>query len=302
MTMGAVSMVRTFHHRDFTAAELAQARGGTTVSVCLPARNEAATIGDIVATVDTELRQRVPLVDEIIVIDDHSSDDTAARALAAGAEVVRADAVLGDFGAGPGKGEALWKSLAVSSGDLVVWCDADVRSFSPGFVVGMVGALIDEPDLQLVKGFYERPLHDGEGGGRVTELVARPLISLLFPELAPIVQPLAGEYAGRRTALEQLPFVGGYGVDLALMIDTVATFGPDALAQVDLGTRTHRNRTLDELGPQALAILHTALRRADPTLVADSASLVRPTGDPVHLDFVEYPPLATVPGHLRRSA
>jgi glucosyl-3-phosphoglycerate synthase len=302
MTMVPVSMVRTFHHRDFTAAELAQARGGTTVSVCLPARNEAATIGDIVATVDTELRQRVPLVDEIIVIDDHSSDDTAVQAEAAGAEVVPADAVLVDFATGPGKGEALWKSLAVSSGDLVVWCDADVRSFSPGFVVGMVGALIGEPDLQLVKGFYERPLQDGEGGGRVTELVARPLISMLFPELAPIVQPLAGEYAGRRTALEQLPFVGGYGVDLALMIDTVATFGPDALAQVDLGTRTHRNRTLGELGPQALAILHTALRRADPTLVADHASLVRPTGDPVDLDFVEYPPLASVPGHLRRSA
>jgi len=297
-----VSVVRTFHHRDFAAADLVGRLDGLTVSVCLPARNEEATIGDIVATIDTHLRRQVPLVHEIIVIDDHSTDGTASVAAAAGAEVVAADEVLADYGVGHGKGEALWKSLFVSEGDLVVWCDADVRSFSPAFVTGLVGVLLAEPEVSFVKGFYDRPLHNGDGGGRVTELVARPLLALLFPELNPIVQPLAGEYGGRREVLEQLPFVEGYGVDLALMIDVVRRFGLNAIAQVDLGERIHRNRPLDELGPQALSVMHAALQRADPGMVGTSAQLVRPGLATLNLELAERPPMATITDYRPRSA
>jgi glucosyl-3-phosphoglycerate synthase len=166
----------------------------------------------------------------------------------------------------------------------------------------MVGVLVTQPHVQFVKAFYDRPLQGGDGGGRVTELVARPVLSLLFPELAAINQPLAGEYGGRRTALEQLPFVEGYGVDLALMVDVLRTFGVDAIAQVDLGVRLHRNRTLGELGPQALSVLHTALQRADADLVGDTATLVRPGLDPVELTFAERPPLESIDAYTTRNA
>jgi glucosyl-3-phosphoglycerate synthase len=300
--MGVVAGIGTYHHGDFDAADLAARRGDTTISVCLPARNEADTIGPIVDVLVGELQGGVGLVDEVVVVDDHSTDGTAKIADDAGATVVVAEDVLADHGDGHGKGEAMWKSLYASTGDLVVWCDADVTSFSAGYVVGMVGVLLTRPEVQFVKAFYDRPLQAGDGGGRVTELVARPVLSLLFPELATIRQPLAGEYGGRRSALEQLPFVEGYGVDLALMVDVVRTFGVDAIAQVDLGVRLHRNRTLAELGPQALSVLHTALHRADPNLVGDTAELVRPGLDPVELTLAERPPLASVDEYAARNA
>jgi glucosyl-3-phosphoglycerate synthase len=292
-----VTGVRTFHRREFPAADVAALRGTTTVSVCLPARDEADTVGSIVATIDQHLRQDAAVVDEIIVVDDHSSDRTAEVAAAAGATVVDARSLLPEYGDGHGKGGALWKSLFASTGDLVIWCDADVERFDPTFVTGLVGVLLAEPEVQFVKGFYDRPLRDGAGGGRVTELVARPLLALLFPELNAIRQPLSGEYGGRRRALEQLCFVDGYGVDLALMIDVARAHGLGALAQVDLGERVHRNRSLAELGPQALAVLHTALHRADPDLVADKADLVRPDLPPLTDVFAERPPLVSVPGY-----
>jgi glucosyl-3-phosphoglycerate synthase len=288
-------MLRTFHHAEFDAAELAAGRGDATISVCLPARNEEATVGAIVERVRRDLMEDVALVDEIVVLDDHSTDATAARARAAGAHVVAAGDVLAEFGEGHGKGEALWKSLFVARGEIVVWCDADVRDFSPAFVVGLVGPLLRYGDLAFVKGFYERPAAaDGAGGGRVTELVARPTISLLFPELAAVVQPLAGEYAGRRSVLEQLPFVQGYGVDLGLLIDLVNRFGIEALAQTDLGVRVHRNRPLDELAPQAMQVLQTALRRAAPDLIGPDARLARPGREPLVVEAGERPPLIEV--------
>ena len=297
-------IIRTFHHEDFVAAQLAadKARHGLVVSVCLPARDEAATVGRIVEDLRTSLVDRVGLVDEVLVADDHSTDATAAVARDAGARVVAVDDVLPELGAGQGKGEALWKSLAAARGDLIVWCDADITDFGPRFVTGLVGPLLLRPEIGFVKGFYDRPVEGAaHGGGRVTELVARPAIATMFPHLASIVQPLSGEYAGRRSLLERLPFVQGYGVDLGLLVDIADLEGTEAIAQVDLGTRRHRNRPLDELGPQALAVLQTALRRAGTGLGA-TATLARPDLEPVEVATGERPPLVEVPGYRRRSA
>jgi glucosyl-3-phosphoglycerate synthase len=297
-------MIRTFHHEDFTAAQLAEQKGrhGHRVSVCLPARNEAATVGAIVEDLVRSLVKRTGLVDEILVVDDHSVDDTAAVARAAGARVVAVDDVLPELGTGEGKGEALWKSVAAAEGDLIVWCDADITDFGPRFVVGLVGPLLARADIGFVKGFYDRPVAgSAHGGGRVTELVARPVIAAMFPHLTSIVQPLSGEYAARRSLVERLPFVQGYGVDLGLLIDIAGLEGTEALAQVDLGTRRHRNRPLDELGPQALAVLQTALRRAG-TGLGGTATLVRPDLEPVDVAIGERPALIDVPAYRRRTA
>jgi len=292
--------VRTFLHDDFDAGKLVAAKGSRRVSVCLPARDEEATVGAIVELIRGQLVDGVPLVDEVLVLDDHSTDRTAVVAAAAGAVVVRAGDVLAEHGAGHGKGEALWKSLFASEGDIVAWCDADVTGFGPRFVTGILGPLLTRPDVAFVKGYYERHGARGDRGGRVTELVARPLISLLFPQLASVVQPLSGEYAGRRDVLEQLPFVQGYGVDIGLLIDVAERFGADAIAQVDLGTRTHRNRSLDELSPQAMAVMQTVLCRAGFDVAP--APLLRPGLEPVAVEVGERPPLVTVPSYRRRTA
>lgn len=296
-------MIRTFHHEDSTPARLAERKGARTISVCLPARNEAGTVGPIVEAIRRELVEAVPLVDELVVVDDHSDDDTAAVARDAGARVVHAADVLPELGLGPGKGQALWKSLHVTTGDLVAWCDADIRRFDVRFVSGVLGPLVEHDDLGFVKGYYDRPLGDDDtGGGRVTELVARPIVSLLFPHLAGFVQPLAGEYGGRRDVLEAVPFVGGYGVELGLLVDVAAQFGLSVMAQVDLGERIHRNRPLDELGPQAATILHTALHRADTSWVAETASLVRPGIEPTSVDPGEMPPMVELEEARRHTA
>lgn len=290
--------VRSYPERAFALADLvaAKAAGATTVSACIPARDEEGTVGDVVAAirdalvVDAERSHGHPLIDEIVVVDDHSSDRTAEVAAAAGARVVDASTVLAHHGQGHGKGEALWKSVHQSSGDLVVWVDADIVDFDPGFLVGLLGPLLTDPSLAFVKGHYHRPEADGVGGGRVTELLARPLLSLYFPELAEIAQPLAGEYAGRRSLLTQLPFVVGYGVDVALLIDASRAVGIEGIAQVDLGVRHHRNRTLDELGPQALSVGQAILDRAG-VRPPGPAVLHRPGRDPLAVPLHERPPL-----------
>ena len=282
----------THHHRDFSVDALVGAKGDLTVSVCLPARDEEATVGAIVEAIRTRLVDDVPLVDELLVVDDHSSDRTAAAAADAGAAVVRTTD-------GQGKGEALWTSMLASKGDVVVWCDADVREFDTAFVTGLLGPLLTDPTIGFVKGFYERPLNDHqEGGGRVTELVARPLVALLFPELDGVVQPLSGEYAGRRDVLERLPFVQGYGVDLGLLVDVHRLVGLDAIAQVDLGVRHHRNRPLAELSPQAAAVMATALRRAgiDP---GDAVDLTPAGAGTVTVALGERPPPIESPAYRR---
>jgi glucosyl-3-phosphoglycerate synthase len=283
-------------------AELLEARRrqGVTISVCLPARDEESTVGHIVGTVRRELIERTQLVDEICLLDDGSTDATAAAAADEGARVVAVADILPDLGAGHGKGNALWKGLYASRGDLVCFIDSDIRNFGAHFVTRLLGPLLREPEVVFTKAFYRRPLHgEPTGGGRVTELMARPLLSYLFPKLADIVQPLAGEYAGRRTALEQVPFAHGWGVEFALLVDIAERFGRDSIAQVDLGVREHRNRSLDELGVPALAILATALRRAGLHQVGpEVAELVRFTDahelERVSVELRERPPLISV--------
>ncbi len=284
---------RSYPARSFTAASLAAARGSTTVSVCIPARNEESTVAGVVSSIRSTLVEEVALVDEILVVDDHSTDGTAERASAAGARVVDASSVLTDHGRGHGKGEALWKSLHESTGDVVAWVDADIVDFTPSFVVQLIGPLLTEPDIDFVKGHYDRPEADGVGGGRVTELLARPLLSQFFPDLAEVAQPLSGEYAGRRELLESLPFTVGYGVDVALLIDAARAVGIERIAQVDLGVRHHRNRTLDELGPMALAVSQVILDRAG-VRPPGPAILRRPGREPLVLSPDERPPLSGI--------
>ncbi|MBF8187950.1 glucosyl-3-phosphoglycerate synthase [Nonomuraea sp. K274] len=257
-----------------TAAEwpveaLVPAKGATTVSVVLPARDEERTVGDIVTVIRRDLVERTPLVDEIVVVDSNSTDATAELARAAGARVVAQDEVLSHLPPLTGKGEALWKGLAASAGDLVVFVDADLRSFGAHYVSGLLGPLLMDDGIDFVKATYERPYTGEDGvvrrgaGGRVTELVARPLINLFWPELAGFAQPLGGEYAARRKVLEQVPFVTEYGVEFGLLVDLLELVGLDAMAQVDLGHRTHTHQSMASLGRMAGQIMLTAWARLE---------------------------------------
>src|SRR5579859_1693737 len=257
---------RTSSAMDWPADRLLRAKGDTTVSVVIPARNEEATVAAIVTAIHRDFIQSAPLVDELIVVDSRSTDATAAVARAAGALVVSQDDVTSGLPPMRGKGDALWAGLAVTSGDVVAFVDADVDPFDTGFVSGLLGPLLTDPSVAFVKGFYHRPLSFGghserDGGGRVTELVARPLLNLFWPDLAGFVQPLAGEAAGRRHVLDRVPFVSGYGVEIAMLVDLLDLVGLDALAQVDLGERAHRNQGNEALGQMAAQILLAAWSR-----------------------------------------
>jgi glucosyl-3-phosphoglycerate synthase len=232
----------------------AKAAAGVRVSVCIPARNEAATVAGVVGPVVAALPGPDPLVDEVIVVDDCSTDATGPIAEAFGARVVRRDAR-------PGKGAAMARGLAAATGDVVVFLDADVRSFGLHYVAGLVEPLLADPRVVLVKATYQRPGNDGAGGGRVTELLARPLLRRLVPELAFVRQPLAGEVAVRRDALDGMVLEPGYGVEIGMLIDVSRRYGPTAIAQVDLGLRIHRNRLLVELAGQADDVLAAVLTR-----------------------------------------
>ncbi|MFE5854845.1 glucosyl-3-phosphoglycerate synthase [Streptomyces sp. NPDC056500] len=260
---------RWLTRRSWSAADRPLARmmaakraSGTTVSVVLPALNEEATVGEIATVIRRELMEALPLVDELVVIDSGSTDRTAEVAAAAGARVVHRDTILPRIPAVAGKGEVLWRSLMVTHGDIVCFVDADLREFSADFVSGIVGPLLTEPEVHFVKAMYDRPLGELAGqGGRVTELVARPLLNLHWPALAGFVQPLGGEYAARRSLLERLPFPVGYGVELGLLVDALHTVGLDSLAQVDVGSRKHRHQDGQALGRMAAAIYRTAQLR-----------------------------------------
>jgi glucosyl-3-phosphoglycerate synthase len=257
----------THHWDDWSLESLLEAKAGRAVSLVVPARNEAATVGDVVTRVREALVDTVALLDEIVVIDSDSTDATYDVATDAGAVVHRAAEIRADLGTVPGKGEAMWKSMFVTRGEVIVFMDADLLDWDTHFVPGLLGPLLTRPEVQLVKGCYERPMVAGEAvfpfeGGRVTELVARPLIRLLFPELGGVLQPLAGEWAIRRSLFETLSVPTGYAVELAALVDTVRAHGLDALAQVDLGTRAHRHQSLRDLSGMATQILAAALARS----------------------------------------
>jgi glucosyl-3-phosphoglycerate synthase len=287
----------------------AKERTGTTVSLVVPARNEAATVGAVIGRVREALVDTVQLLDEIVVIDSDSDDATYDVAAGAGAVVHRAADIRPDLGTYPGKGEAMWKSLFVTRGDVLVFMDADLVDWDTHFVPGLLGPLLTDADVQLVKGFYERPLlrgldtplassrhsttesEDTEAfeGGRVTELVARPLVALLFPDLAGLVQPLAGEWAVRRDTFARLSVPTGYAVELAALADLARSDGIDAIAQVDLGRRAHRHQALRDLGAMATQIMAAAHRRHDLPVKDDVVALHQFHPGRGHAEPVERP-------------
>ncbi|CAM5326865.1 glucosyl-3-phosphoglycerate synthase [Streptomyces pseudogriseolus] len=293
----------------------AKRASGQTVSVVLPALNEEATVGDIVSVIRHDLVHQAPLVDEVVVIDSGSTDRTSEAAAAAGARVVHRDVILPRIPAVPGKGEVLWRSLLVTRGDIVCFVDADLRDFSSDFVTGIVGPLLTDPHLQLVKAMYDRPMTRADGsitgagagqGGRVTELMARPLLNMHWPQLAGFVQPLGGEYAARRGLLERLPFPVGYGVELGMLVDALHMVGLDALAQVDVGVRKHRHQDGQALGRMAAAIYRTAqLRLARAHLLRPSLTQFERAGDAFEprtysVDTEERPPMADIAEYQAR--
>ncbi|MCX5049083.1 MULTISPECIES: glucosyl-3-phosphoglycerate synthase [unclassified Streptomyces] len=286
----------------------AKHRTGQSVSVVLPALNEEETVGDIVAVIRHDLMQQVPLVDEIVVVDSGSTDRTSEVAAAAGARVVHRDDILPRLPAVPGKGEVLWRSLLVTSGDIVCFIDADLKEFSSDFVHGIVGPLLTDPGIDLVKGMYDRPLSGAAGqGGRVTELMARPLLNMHWPQLAGFVQPLGGEYAARRSLLERLPFPVGYGVELGMLIDALHLVGLDALAQVDVGVRKHRHQDGQALGRMSAAIYRTAqLRLARGHLIRPSLTQFERGEDGFEprtysVDTEERPPMQEIAEYASRK-
>ena len=294
----------------------AKERQNIRISVGLPTLNEEATIARVIRAIRTRLVERFPLVDEIVVIDSDSTDRTREIARAEGVPVHIHSQILPETGTYVGKGEALWKSLHVLSGDIVVWVDTDISNTHPKFVYGVVGPLLMRPDLHFVKAFYQRPLRIGgelqaTGGGRVTELAARPILNLFFPELSGMVQPLSGEQGGRRATLEQLPFFTGYGVETGLLIDVLQRAGLGAIAQVDMRQRIHRNQDLLALSKMSFEILQVALKRVGEAhgqrLWEDANATIKlitsKDGGRLHLEMHEVmanerPPMATIPEYL----
>jgi glucosyl-3-phosphoglycerate synthase len=262
----------SFHSHEFSDLQALLAlkeKQGVTISVGLPALNEEETVGKVISTLKKALMDDVPLVDEFVLIDSNSTDNTVAIAEAAGIPVYKHSDLLPEMGAYVGKGEALWKSLYALKGDIVVWVDTDITNIHPRFVYGLLGPLLKSARIQYVKGFYQRPIKteggkmQAYGGGRVTELVARPMFNLFYPELSGLIQPLSGEYAGRRAALEQVPFFTGYGVETGLLLDLLERFGLEAIAQTDLEMRVHHNQPLEGLSKMSFAILQVFISRLE---------------------------------------
>jgi glucosyl-3-phosphoglycerate synthase len=296
---------RTWHHsrfEDLARLVSLKEQKGLKISLAFPTLNEELTIGKEILLIRTELMERFPLLDEIAVIDSSSKDNTRKVAEHFGARVIASKKILPKYGTYRGKGENLWKSLYALDGDIIVWVDADISNIAPKFVYGLLGPLLEDDGISYVKAFYERPLRAASagasspgivptGGGRVTEILVRPLFSLFYPELAQLIQPLSGEYAGRRKLLEQLPFSVGYGVELGHLIDIFHLAGSGALAQVDLDIRIHRNQSTSSLGKMAFGILNTFFSRAEKS---ENLHLLRELGNR-YISLIQEPPKGTAP-------
>jgi glucosyl-3-phosphoglycerate synthase len=311
---GSAILSQSFHssaYRDKRRLVDLKMQKGVSISLAFPTLNEEATIAKEILVLKTELMDRFPLVDEIVVIDSGSSDKTREIAKKFGAAVFSSSSILEKHGSYRGKGENLWKSLFVLKGDIIVWIDADISNINPKFLYGLVGPLLENEDIGYVKAFYRRPIRSASGlipsgGGRVTELLIRPLFSLFYPELAELVQPLSGEYAGRRSILEQLSFSVGYGVEVGHLIDLYHMFGPGIIAQVDMDERIHRNQSIEALSRMSYGILATFLDRLEKyseiriekelgprhiALVSEAESLKL---SPTEIPLVERPPMMSV--------
>ncbi len=302
---------------DLNALMALKEKHGVTISVGLPALNEEKTVGKVIKTLKSALMNSIPLVDEIVLIDSNSTDNTVAIAESLGIPVYKHPDILPEVGSYRGKGEALWKSLHVLKGDIIAWVDTDITNIHPRFIYGIIGPLLKYPRLQYVKGYYQRPIKvngklQAYGGGRVTELVARPMLNLFYPELSGIIQPLSGEYAGRRTALEQVPFFTGYGVETALLIDLHQRFGLEGLAQTDLEVRVHHNQPLVGLSKMSFAILQVFIDRIEKRygtqlleMANRSMKLIVHEPDRFGLEIqditdIERPPMISVPAYAER--
>lgn len=292
----------TYHANEFSDLKELLAlkqKQKVTISLALPALNEEETVGKVITTVKRELMERVPLLDEIVLIDSNSKDKTREIAKKLGVPVHIHQETLPQYGARTGKGEALWKSLYVTRGDIILWIDTDIVNIDPRFLYGLLGPLLLRPDIVFVKGYYRRPIKlngktESSGGGRVTELTARPLLNLFYPELSGVIQPLSGEYGGRRSALEKMPFSSGYGVETGLLIDIFEKYGLNAIGQVDLLERVHHNQPLDSLSKMAFAIIQTVVRRLERRYernfledVNKTMKLIRYDKDVLYLDVNE---------------
>lgn len=312
----------TFHHSEFSnlreLIDLKQAKRQK-ISLAFPTLNEEATIGEAIEIIKEILFDDHPLLDEIVVIDSGSTDNTLEIAAAAGAKVYRSSDILPRLDKHLGKGENLWKSLYILEGDIIVWLDADIKNIHPKFVYGLVGPLLKFDHLLFVKAFYQRPIHlAGEeheyGGGRVTEILVRPLFSLFFPELAQLYQPCSGECAGRRRLLESLPFAAGYGIETGMLIDIYQRFGPEVMAQTNLDLRIHRNQPASALGKMGFEILHAFLKRLEDMGLLDMAGELKRSyrkldmGPDLYslkdevIQVNERPPMVEIPEYRERLA
>jgi glucosyl-3-phosphoglycerate synthase len=313
-------LANTFRHDQFKdKAKLVELKEkqGVRISLAFPTLNEEATVGKEILVLKTELMERFPLLDEIAVIDSGSTDTTRQVAENLGARFFPSKDILKKYGSHRGKGENLWKSLYVLSGDIIVWIDADISNIAPKFVYGLVGPLLCNPRISYVKAFYERPFRTPDclipsGGGRVTEILVRPLFSLFYPELACLIQPLSGEYAGRRILLEKLPFSVGYGVEVGHLLDIYHRFGADSIAQVNMDSRLHRNQSIQALGRMSFGILNTFLQRLEKygearlieeiqkSHISVSAANSRHEISQAEIPFIERPPIVEIEEYRKK--
>lgn len=311
----------TFHFSEFqdlSQLVAAKQQKGLTTSLCLPTLNEEKTIAKELVIFKSELMMRYPLIDEIVVVDSGSKDRTREVAAAYGADVYLADEILPHLEKYRGKGENLWKALYVTKGDIIIYLDADIKNIHHRFVYALLGPLVLSDHIKYTKAFYDRPIATGKGrirptgGGRVTELVIRPLFSLFFPELTQIIQPLSGEYAGYRRLFERIPFPIGYGVETSMILDICEQWGIDVIAQVDLERRVHRNQDVTSLGKMSFVILKTFFNRLEKLGRIDLKTetfhdmiqykLVHQQVEPdlFHAPGLERPPMVTIPEYRNK--